>query len=83
MEKPVHRFNELFAQLGLPCDAQGIRQFLAQHAPLAPEVSLPDAPCWTPAQADFLRDALQQDSDWAEVVDQLNQALRGPQGRTE
>lgn len=83
MEKPIHRFNELFAQLGLPCDAQGIRQFLVQHAPLAPGVSLPDAAFWTSAQAAFLRDARQQDSDWAEVVDQLSQALRGPQGKTE
>lgn len=83
MESPIHPFSELFAQLGLPSDAQGIRQFLAQHGPLAPDVSLPDAACWTPSQATFLREALQQDSDWAEVVDQLNQALRGPQGKTE
>lgn len=82
MENPVHRFNELFAQLGLPCDGPGIRQFLAQHTPLASIINLPDAAFWTPAQAAFLREALQQDSDWTEVVDQLNEALREPQGNT-
>ncbi|MFN4236617.1 MAG: DUF2789 family protein [Vogesella sp.] len=41
---------------------------------------MPDAPYWTPAQSRFLREALQQDSDWAELVDQLNQALRVSQG---
>ncbi len=71
-------FHDLFAQLGLPSDAAGIAQFLALHAPLPGPVALPDAPFWSPAQAAFLRDALQQDSDWAELADQLSQALRHP-----
>ena len=76
MEKSFHRFTELFAQLGLPMDEAGIRSFLTQHAPLAPQVLLADAPFWTPAQAALLREQLHQDADWAEVVDQLNAALR-------
>ena len=77
MDKPIHRFSELFAQLGLPCGEQDIRQFIAAHTPLAADVKLPDAPFWTPAQAAFLREALLQDADWAELVDQLSEALRG------
>lgn len=77
MEKPVHRFTELFAQLGLPSDEQGILRFLVTHAPLAAEVALADAPFWTPAQATFLREEILEDADWAELVDQLNAALRG------
>jgi hypothetical protein len=79
MDKPIHRFSELFAQLGLPVDAPGIAQFLATHTPLAGEVKLADAPFWSPAQAAFLREALLQDSDWAELADQLSEALRGPE----
>ena len=30
-----------------------------------------DAPFWTPAQADFLRQALAEDADWSEEVDEL------------
>lgn len=76
METPFHRFGELFAQLGLPDDPAEIARFIARHAPLAGELKLEDAPFWTPAQARFLRDAVAEDSDWAEVVDQLSAALR-------
>jgi hypothetical protein len=71
-----HRFCELFAQLGLPADDASIRQFITRHAPLAPGVRLADATFWTPSQASFLREAIGQDADWAEVADQLSAALR-------
>jgi hypothetical protein len=77
MQDAHHHFSDLFAQLGLPNDPQGIRQFLTQHTPLAGDVRLPDAPFWSPAQATFLTEALIQDSDWAELADQLSEALRG------
>lgn len=80
MNKPAHRFTELFAQLGLPSDEQGIRGFIATHTPLAADLALPEAPFWTVAQAAFLREELLEDADWAEVVDQLNLALRRPSG---
>ena len=76
MNAPLHRFTELFAQLGLPTDAPGIGRFLATHRPLASSVALADAPFWTAAQAAFLREEILEDADWAEVVDQLNAALR-------
>lgn len=80
MESAIHRFHDLFAQLGLPSQPQEIRQFLTAHTPLAPGIGLPEAPFWTSAQASFLREALEQDSDWAELVDQLSEALRGQEG---
>lgn len=76
MDQPVHRFTELFLQLGLPSDTQGIKQFLATHTPLAGDLVLADAPFWSAAQAAFLRQQLLADADWAELVDQLNLALR-------
>lgn len=78
MDTPIHHFHDLFAQLGLPGEEQAIREFLAAHAPLADDIKLPDAPFWTPAQATFLREALLDDSDWAELADQLSNALRTP-----
>lgn len=77
MNPPIHHFSELFAQLGLPSDNAGVQAFLAAHTPLAGDVRLPDAHFWTPAQAAFLRESVLQDSDWAELVDQLSEALRG------
>lgn len=76
MEQHHHRFSDLFAQLGLPSDPPGIAAFIAAHRPLPEHLLLADAPCWTPAQAALLREQLQADADWAEVIDQLNAALR-------
>ena len=76
MELSHHRFGELFAQLGLASDEAGIRHFIHAHSPLAAAVLLADASCWSEAQARFLREAIAQDADWAEVVDQLDAALR-------
>lgn len=76
MEQGFHPFHELFEQLGLDHGPMAIDEFLRKHAPLSPELMLPDAPFWNPAQAAFLRDALSTDSDWAGVVDALNAALR-------
>lgn len=78
MDKTFHRFSELFAQLGLPATEPEIRKFIATHSPLANDFLLADAPFWTPAQASLLREEILEDADWAEVVDQLNVALRAP-----
>ena len=77
MNKAIHYFSDLFAQLGLPNDAASIAEFLTKHSAMAAGMRLPDAPYWTPAQAQFLRESLIQDSDWASLVDQLSKALQG------
>lgn len=76
MEQGVHPFHELFKQLGLDHDPVAIDVFLRTNASLSPNVMLPDASFWSPAQAALLRDALTADADWSEVVDALNAALR-------
>ncbi|MBQ0942975.1 DUF2789 domain-containing protein [Ideonella sp. 4Y16] len=76
MDAPFHRFGELFAQLGLSSDNAAIARFIRQHSPLDGGLRLEEAPFWTPEQARFLRDAVCEDSDWAEITDQLNAALR-------
>ena len=76
MDKPIHRFAELFTQLGLPSNEPEIRQFLEAHTPLAANLTLADAPFWTPGQAAFLREEIVKDADWAELVDQLDTSLR-------
>lgn len=76
MDTGFHHLRDLFAQLGLADDTASIDRFIARHRPLADDVRLEDAPCWTAAQARLLREELVGDADWAEVVDQLNLALR-------
>lgn len=76
MQPSHHRFRELFAQLGLPATPDEIAAFLQVNSPLPGTVRLEDAPFWSPAQARLLREELAGDADWAELVDQLNAALR-------
>ena len=76
MDTSAHTFSALFEQLGLPSDSRSIEEFIATHAPLEPSTRLAEAPFWTPAQSAFINEALHEDSDWAEIVDQLNASLR-------
>ena len=76
MELPVHKFRDLFRQLGLPDDSPAIESFIGAHRPLPPEVALADAPFWVPSQAQFLREEIADDADWAELVDSLDASLR-------
>ena len=74
----MRKFNELFAQLGLPSGPADIVSFLTIHCAMSDGYRLPDAPYWSHSQASFLRESLLQDSDWSGVVDQLSKALHGP-----
>jgi hypothetical protein len=73
---PHQRFTDLFKQLGLPCDATAIADFLKQHRSLSDDIRLEDAPFWTPWQSSFLKEQLANDAEWAVLVDQLSLALR-------
>ena len=76
MHTPVHPFRQLFEQLGLASDDQAIAAFIKANSPLDKKLPLSHAHFWTRAQADFLREAVVDDADWAEVVDALSLALR-------
>lgn len=70
MEIHKHDLNNLFRQLGYSGDAKDIDAFIAGHR-LGAGMALADAPFWSPTQAKFLVQALSEDSDWAEAVDEL------------
>ena len=76
MESSNHTLKDLFGQLGLPDAYEEIEGFISKHRPLDGSVRLADAPFWTSSQANFLRDEINEDADWAELVDQLNLRLR-------
>ncbi len=77
MESTQHSLSELFEQLGLSGKPQDIEQFVRQHQGELGRESLHQAPFWNDGQASFLRQAYEQDADWAELVDQLDVLLRG------
>jgi len=75
MDTSTHSLNTLFAQMGLASSDDAIAAYTRQHR-LASDVLLHRAACWTPAQAQFIRDAMREDSDWSAAVDQLNALMR-------
>lgn len=75
MDTSAHTFSALFEQLGLASDNEAIEQFIRTHRLFGDEVALHDASFWSESQATFLRDAISNDSDWAEIVDELNNSL--------
>lgn len=75
MEPTQHTLDNLFAQLGLPSGDADIESFIKTHSHLATDLTLSEAPFWTPSQAAFLREEILNDADWAEVIDQLNALL--------
>lgn len=76
MELYLHTLNTLFKQLGLASTDQAIQEFVDIHKPLPRGQLLYEADFWTPAQADFLKQAWDEDADWVEVVDMLDAQLR-------
>jgi hypothetical protein len=65
----------LFIQLGLESTPLAMDQFVALHRYQARDLMLWEAPFWSPSQAQFLRDGLHRDADWALVVDGLGLLL--------
>lgn len=70
MDTSPHSLCTLFAQLGLASDTASIKQFICSHQ-LPAEVAIDAASFWTPSQAAFLKDELNNDADWAEMIDEL------------
>ncbi|MGE5452363.1 MAG: DUF2789 domain-containing protein [Acidobacteriota bacterium] len=78
MGNSFHTLSDLFRQLGLPDTRADISRFIALHRPLPHSMPLAEAPFWRPDQAQFLREEVAEDADWAEIVDTLDASLRHP-----
>lgn len=76
MENFEHTMSDLFAQLGLPDTDNEIDNFIHTHRPLPDNLTLEKASFWNNGQAQFIHEALYEDSDWSELVDQLDSRLR-------
>lgn len=69
-----HTLVALFDQLGLESSDSAIEGFI-QHHQLDQGISLRRAHFWTKAQRQFIDESWQEDSDWCELIDQLNARL--------
>jgi len=76
MELADHDLSTLFEQLGLENSDEAIETFISRHKPIPHHVLLHEADFWNTGQAAFLKEALDEDADWAIVVDSLDSMLR-------
>lgn len=76
MDTSKHTLSTLFEQLGLAADEKSIEDFVTKYSPLPGEIALQDAPFWSESQSHFLEEGLEDDSDWAEVIDELDARMR-------
>jgi len=76
MELHQHTMTELFQQLGLGSSDDEIKQFVIEHRQRRDTELLHEASFWSSAQAAFLKQAIEEDADWSELVDQLDVMLR-------
>ena len=76
MDTSIHTMQTLFCQLGLASDEEQINAFIEKHRPLPRNIALSEADFWNEAQAVFLAEAVEEDSDWCELVDELDCLLR-------
>ena len=75
MHNTQYTLSHLFAQLGLPSEAQQIEDFITARRPLANGVALYRAPFWSPAQRAFLKEEIIEDAEWALAIEELNARL--------
>lgn len=72
MDTSNHNLTTLFDQLGLPSADSEIEHFIQSHRTETGLDPLEGAKFWSPSQARFIQQALSDDSDWSEIVDELN-----------
>lgn len=75
MQTNVPTMSDLFLQLGLPADAPSIAAFIEDHAGVCQYCTLPYATIWTDSQRAFLKEAINEDSDWCIPAERLTSLL--------
>lgn len=76
MDTSTHLIDSLFLQLGLPNSKSEIAQFIKAHQGIPANIPLWEAEFWSISQAAFIKESIEQDSDWAEAVDHMDVQLR-------
>jgi hypothetical protein len=74
MQTATYTMSALFEQLGLESSDAAIDAFIQQHQ-LSHNTLLKCASFWSKAQRQFIDESWHEDSDWCELIDQLNRFL--------
>ncbi|WP_144209804.1 DUF2789 domain-containing protein [Shewanella donghaensis] len=75
MDTTTATLEHLFQQLGLGSSEESITLFIEQHE-IPKNIAISQATFWNEAQKHFLEEALNEDAQWSELIDQLDVLLR-------
>ncbi|GGB62284.1 DUF2789 domain-containing protein [Shewanella inventionis] len=75
MDTTENDLGHLFKQLGLGYTQQEIDSFVSRNK-VNKDTLLIDADCWNHSQRAFLKEALNEDAQWSEIIDQLDVMMR-------
>lgn len=75
MDTTPQDFSHLFEQLGLESHVDSIDKFIADHT-IPANVLIYQAEFWNGSQKTFIKEAIEEDAQWSEIIDQLDALLR-------
>ena len=75
MDTTPQDLSHLFDQLGLDNSEQSIDTFIANHT-IPSHILLCQADFWNDSQKSFLKEAIEEDAQWSELIDHLDAQLR-------
>lgn len=75
MDTTPQDFSHLFEQLGIDSSESNIDKFIAEHK-IPNNVLLSQADFWNESQKSFLKEAIEEDAQWSELIDHLDTLMR-------
>jgi hypothetical protein len=75
MDTTPQDLSHLFEQLGIDNSADNIDKFIASKQ-IPANVLICQAEFWSESQKSFLREAIEEDAQWSELIDQLDALIR-------
>ncbi|WP_299787606.1 DUF2789 domain-containing protein [uncultured Shewanella sp.] len=75
MDTTPQDLSHLFEQLGLENSEESIAEFISKYK-IPDDVLLTQAEFWNDSQRCFLKESLEEDAQWSELIDHLDTQLR-------
>ncbi|MEC4727033.1 DUF2789 domain-containing protein [Shewanella sp. D64] len=75
MDTTPQDLSHLFDQLGIDSSEENIDKFIADNQ-IPKNVLISQAVFWSESQKSFLREAIDEDAQWSELIDHLDALIR-------
>lgn len=75
MDTTPQDLSHLFDQLGIDSSEENIDKFIADNQ-IPKNVLISQAGFWSESQKSFLREAIDEDAQWSELIDHLDALIR-------